>query len=104
MLAETITVTPTAASLAALIATAREIDALPGAFTKANKIKLSTSPDEDSKVYLKETGTDTPVAILDPVNGIYTAEVAAFDITAVFLSCVADKSVEVGVIVELSRI
>jgi len=104
MILETITVTPVFTSVAALIATAREISNLPEAQQKCTAIKLRCSADEDTEITIKEASTQTPVTILDAANGIYEIEIKTYNLTDIYLSCGVAKTAAVGVIVEQDRI
>jgi hypothetical protein len=100
MIAEKITVTNTLTPLSTLICTARDVLSVNN---KAMKIKLRCSQDETATVKIAENDTNTPVVILDPVNGIYHEEIQLSDISQIGLVTSAG-TVDVEVIVEQPRI
>lgn len=104
MIAEKITVTATLTSLQDLINTARIADEVHHdvALTKCSRIKLKYDADETASIKIAETGTVTPVAVLDAANGLYMASIEAFDFSQISLQT-STGSVDVEVIVEQPR-
>jgi hypothetical protein len=103
MLLETITVTQVKASISDLIDTARGTT-LPDAHNKCRSVELRCSPDGDSIVYAGEGDTSTLVAVLDPVNGVYSATLPGYNLEDIELVSESGKTAIVGIIVNQDRI